>query len=491
MRDLGVDRPPLGPRGPDQPQAAVLELLASALKLTSAAWVERGAPPVLVGLCASERLWNRSLDWALANSLQPGQVVIRSAEYRCPVPTLSINTPVAIYIRPLDPTGGFSFLHFISPRSWRGTRVQLLQLAEWWVGYRCAYLRACEQKRSRLEQRIGRSAAALTHDLRNQLSLAGLQLERFLEEGAWDRLSPAERQSLLGELDQSIRGARNLCKATLSGEQIERRTRIRLRECLLTQARQANSLSGRSSTVRLRVQCPANLELMGDRNCLERLIQNLLLNAFHASFDGGLVSVTARQLGSRLQVVVVDAGRGMNDQTRARWLDAGHSASGSTGYGSASMQECLKVLEGDLSIHSRPSKGTEISMTFPAAPVESEPVLLWVCQHRAQRETALRELNAGGLQVAATGDLRTARAWLDHPELGGVLVARGTCGPGLEEFLNATSRARVAVHLHGVRTGTASLGARALGFCLSDEEPHKSETERPVGESRQARPVGY
>jgi two-component system sensor histidine kinase HydH len=305
------------------------------------------------------------------------------------------------------------------------------------------------------ERKLGRQTAALTHDLRNQLNLASMQLERLRAEvqvpirgGGADGEDHAQG---LADLSRSLGSARDLCAGTVVGQGALERRRVALRQSLLTQARGARDLAPRGERVRVLVRCPADLVVIGHPSHLDRLVKNLILNAIEASPAGGEVRLAARAEGPEIRLDVIDQGRGMDRAAQAEWMHPGRSGSGGTGYGSASLQECLDELGGRLEVSSAPGKGTRVSVYLPCAPPRQESLLLLVDPDPRRRARRSKWLEKQGQAVAQAGSLEDARTWLGEASVEGVLVARGLHGDGLASFRSAARREGLEVSLVGVQ----------------------------------------
>jgi signal transduction histidine kinase len=110
-----------------------------------------------------------------------------------------------------------------------------------------------------------------------------------------------------------------------------------------------------------------------DAGQIEQVLLNLILNARHAMPGGGEVRIETRAvrrgLGRRaVQLVVEDAGQGMDEQTRARIFQPFFSTRpGGTGLGLAIVKQILDEHRADVDVESTPGRGTRFLITLPAA----------------------------------------------------------------------------------------------------------------------------
>ncbi len=124
----------------------------------------------------------------------------------------------------------------------------------------------------------------------------------------------------------------------------------------------------------LRVQCPPlPQKVFLDRNMWERIVLNLLSNAFKFTFDGELsvqVGVAADAGGAEL--VVRDTGVGIPEAELPRLFERFHRIEGQrgrsfegSGIGLALVQELVKLHGGAIQARSRPGQGSEFIVTIP------------------------------------------------------------------------------------------------------------------------------
>ena len=114
----------------------------------------------------------------------------------------------------------------------------------------------------------------------------------------------------------------------------------------------------------------------GDRTQLEQAFLNLILNAVEAMPNGGILTITTRELEvladgvPKLHMAVDfrDTGQGMTDEQRRhafRSVLSTTKAKG-TGLGLAIVARVVETHHGKLEIKSRPGKGTTVSIVLPA-----------------------------------------------------------------------------------------------------------------------------
>ncbi|OIN56680.1 hybrid sensor histidine kinase/response regulator [Arsenicibacter rosenii] len=144
---------------------------------------------------------------------------------------------------------------------------------------------------------------------------------------------------------------------------------------------------------------PAPCWVYADRDKLEKILTNLLSNAFKFTPPGGTVQmeVAWRPENSRLELTVSDTGIGIPaaqlPKIFDRFYQAGNGerrAHGGTGIGLALVQELVTVLKGTVSVTSTEGQGTtfRVMLPLPPAPGSNERPVVSVWPDEALTELA-------------------------------------------------------------------------------------------------------
>lgn len=120
-----------------------------------------------------------------------------------------------------------------------------------------------------------------------------------------------------------------------------------------------------------------------DSDKVEKMVTNLLANAFKFTPPGGVVSLAARPVESpgnglsRVEIEVSDSGVGIEEDKLERIFDRFYQVSDSsrreyegTGIGLALTKELVQVHHGSISVFSQPGQGTIFTIKLPIADVE-------------------------------------------------------------------------------------------------------------------------
>jgi PAS domain S-box-containing protein len=124
--------------------------------------------------------------------------------------------------------------------------------------------------------------------------------------------------------------------------------------------------------LRLRLDCPPlGQPVFVDREMWEKIVLNLLSNAFKYTFEGE-ISLTLRRVGTVAELSVRDTGTGIAAEEIPRLFERFHRIQGArarthegTGIGLALVQELVKLHGGTIRVESRLEHGTTFVVTIP------------------------------------------------------------------------------------------------------------------------------
>ncbi|MDM8556416.1 ATP-binding protein [Desulfococcaceae bacterium HSG7] len=160
--------------------------------------------------------------------------------------------------------------------------------------YQSAYLnqvRHFERRiaRHREDAVLGRAAAAITHEIRNPLNAIGMGLQRLqMEAGQLE----TEHQSLIRSMLQAVNRTDNIVSnirryakpLTLNKKPLKLDSLVSEVLCLYEQQCKAHQIK-----LNFKVNC--DTEIIGDRELLEEVIENLVKNGIEAQPSGGYLNV--------------------------------------------------------------------------------------------------------------------------------------------------------------------------------------------------------
>jgi PAS domain S-box-containing protein len=241
---------------------------------------------------------------------------------------------------------------------------------------------------------LGQMASGIAHDINNALSPAALYVEALIDR----ELGPKETKDYLVIIQRAIDGvAQTVARMKEFYSQRDPRlthTSVALNLVAtqvidLTRARW-NSMPQESGRVicvdtDLAPDLPA---ILGSQSEISNALTNLILNAVDAMPEGGRITVRTRAVaGDKVQLDVTDTGVGMNEATRNRCVELFFTTKGvrGTGLGLAMVYGSVERHGGELQIESRLGEGTNIRLTFPAAPAPAPTGITAPAHPPAQR----------------------------------------------------------------------------------------------------------
>ncbi|MCA1816889.1 MAG: HAMP domain-containing protein, partial [Acidobacteria bacterium] len=221
-------------------------------------------------------------------------------------------------------------------------------------------------------QAFMRLSAMLTHDLKN--AIAGLSmLVANMERKFDDERFRADAVASLREATEKLRGivARlNKPVETLSGEF---RSALKPTDLSALVRRVVEETAGQQSFHEIELRVPDSLEAVVDAERIERVVENLLINALEAmgAKAGRLTVEAGRAEGGRVFVAVADTGAGVSEEFIRTKMFRPFATTKKQGLG-LGLYTCREVVEahgGEIEVESREGSGTRFRVVLPSRPV--------------------------------------------------------------------------------------------------------------------------
>lgn len=122
-----------------------------------------------------------------------------------------------------------------------------------------------------------------------------------------------------------------------------------------------------------RVQIPGKTMWASfDRDKLEKIVYNLLGNAFKFSDDGSVISVKVSHMGRELQIQVEDTGKGISSKELPYIFDRFYQVDGrsireqeGSGIGLSLSKDLVALMDGTITVSSEPGEGTLFTVYLP------------------------------------------------------------------------------------------------------------------------------
>lgn len=219
-----------------------------------------------------------------------------------------------------------------------------------------------------------------SHELRTPLTVIhgmGCTLQK-----QWDALDERTRRELLERLNENTRTLHGIVETLLDFSRLE--------SGQIEANRQAVPLAGMAAGMVSRleplldqhvvsVDVDEDLTVDADRLLLDRVLENLLMNAVKHTPAGTSITVRGRRAGTSAEVAVADTGPGISPEDLhhlgSRFFRGGHPntrRSRGTGLGLALVGEILRVHGSALEVWSEVGRGSRFSFRLPLAEVAAE-----------------------------------------------------------------------------------------------------------------------
>jgi OmpR-family two-component system manganese-sensing sensor histidine kinase len=221
-------------------------------------------------------------------------------------------------------------------------------------------------------QRLEQFTADASHELRSPL--ASLQMNWELLHAQYPQQPQVQAMGnliqRLGRLvDDLLFLARQDTQGVVAGEACPL-------DALVMAVTQEQAVLAQAQGVQMHLELPTldhpdMLTVWGDYGQLERLLTNVLRNAWQYTPPGGQVWVRLHIQGDTLVVAVQDTGVGIDPAELPRVfdrfyrVDRSRGASGGSGLGLAIAQSIVRAHQGTIHLTSQPGQGTLVTLTFP------------------------------------------------------------------------------------------------------------------------------
>lgn len=210
---------------------------------------------------------------------------------------------------------------------------------------------------------FARLSAVLTHDLKNQilsLSLLVSNMERKFDREGF-------REDAMRTLSDSVNNLQNLV-SKLSDPRTPTK-RVREQSNLSNLVKRVIDRTAAQAANRFQVQSNLLPDVLAnvDGKAIERVIENLVINALEAMQEGGSLMVATRRDGENAIISVADTGKGMTEEFMRERLFQPFATTKKKGIG-LGLYSCRDIIEqhgGRIDVASQVGRGTEFSVILP------------------------------------------------------------------------------------------------------------------------------
>ncbi len=245
--------------------------------------------------------------------------------------------------------------------------------------------------------------ANISHELRTPLTLINGPLETFLErEGT--HLDP-DTLSLIKTANQNGESLLGLVEEILDLTKLEAgklpliENPIPLHELLNdTFDAYQYDLDTKGVETYFDFQLPEDTCLLLDGRKVKKIVNNLLSNARKFTEPGGHIYLNTKREGKKLWIAVKDTGRGIDPADLPYVFDRFYQsrkdgkAEGGTGIGLALSTELAKLMDGQLTVTSKPGQGSEFVLQLPFRVAEFQKVDTLEIENGTELKAALNQV---------------------------------------------------------------------------------------------------
>jgi two-component system, NtrC family, sensor histidine kinase HydH len=229
-------------------------------------------------------------------------------------------------------------------------------------------------QRAKVAERLaaaGTVTAGLSHEIRNPLNAAALQLSVLHRRL---RRQPLEAQTELMEpLQLALGEIKRVDRLLTDFLDLAKPPNLAMKRLdvsgLLARATALFSVGATEKRVNLTQSSEAGLEVVADAEKLHQVVTNLLLNALDAVKPGGRVRLTAVALHDSVRIDVDDDGEGVREDTARHIFEPFFTTKAKgTGLGLAISHHLMTLQGGKLQVAQSPLGGARFSVVLPKAP---------------------------------------------------------------------------------------------------------------------------
>jgi signal transduction histidine kinase len=217
----------------------------------------------------------------------------------------------------------------------------------------------------------------ISHDLVSPFNTI-IGFSEVLKEG-YDHLDETEKKNYIGMINESSEKVYVLLNNLLvwSRSQTNRITcnpgAVRLK-ALIDEVLELNSERLKVKNIKVKVECPFDLQVIADLEMLKTIIRNLFSNALKFTLRSGNIFISVKPDSTKVNVSVIDTGVGMSpekiDELLSETLvesESGTEGESGTGFGLTICKDFIKRNNGELHITSEPGKGSKFTFSLPLA----------------------------------------------------------------------------------------------------------------------------
>ncbi|MBN2714413.1 MAG: response regulator, partial [Deltaproteobacteria bacterium] len=250
---------------------------------------------------------------------------------------------------------------------------------------------AAELAQAKKLEAIGILAGGVAHDMNNTLNVILSSVYALKEEPEFRGKDFRDIDTIIAACDRGAQLTQNLlgfARKSNYRQQIFSLTNV-VADVLSILERTANK------GIQIRVSHSTVPPLiLGDKAQIENAIMNLCLNALDAMSEKGQLTISTSSNTNEVTIRVSDTGTGMDRSVQDRIFEPFYTTKPEgkgTGLGLSMVYGVVHSMKGRIAINSAPGQGTNITLTFPAAPADAALLSQEKTAPQAQRTANILE----------------------------------------------------------------------------------------------------
>ncbi|AUI53960.1 AraC family transcriptional regulator [Prevotella jejuni] len=209
----------------------------------------------------------------------------------------------------------------------------------------------------------------ISHELRTPLTLIADPVNYIIHD---DNLNSQQR-SMLQIVQRNVLVLTQLVSEILDFRKVQNgKMELRLSDFNLTESMKQwimlFSVSAQKKHIAISMDAPDTIMLRADQDKIERICYNLLSNALKYTFEGGEITLMAKEEGGRVMISVADNGCGISSDELPYIFDRFYQAKNAgrgTGIGLAIVKAFTELHHGEVSATSIEGKGSTFTIHIP------------------------------------------------------------------------------------------------------------------------------
>jgi two-component system, OmpR family, heavy metal sensor histidine kinase CusS len=223
-------------------------------------------------------------------------------------------------------------------------------------------------------KQASRFSGDAAHELKTPLAILQGELERNLQSAEPESQMQQSLSSLLDEVRRLSGIVRKLLLLSLAdaGRMNLHKIEVNLSEIL---AQVEEDIELLAPQLKVETEIKAQLQVMGDRDLLIQVVQNLVSNAIKYNLPDGWIRIYAKQQGTKVLITITNASKNILQGDRERIFERFYRGDPArtrsdevegTGLGLSLAREIARAHGGDLILDSTPSNQTAFTLHLPA-----------------------------------------------------------------------------------------------------------------------------